>query len=251
MNPKEKEDMIIDMYNQSFNEEEKWSIFMNDGFCPLDDNGYPKNMEDIVLSPKYEMWKYQTYMYKILMEAIKIKHTDNSSSEKILLDIGCGKAGGISFYNDYYKFKKIVGIDLNLNHINFAKNYINNVDFFCASAINMPLESNYFDIVTSVETCAYYDPFENFVEELYRILKYDGIYVRASRLLNDEIFFLNNGFKKINFLDIESNARMSCSISKWKFLDKSQILSEIFYNDETLYTRGLSNYNVSAFKKVK
>lgn len=250
MSQTEQEQKIIKKYNKWFDINDHWWMFMNDGYCPLDDDGYPIDFLDISLSKKYKMWKYQTYMYKILLETIGIYYNDNSSSNKVLLDIGCGRGGGLSFYNDYYKFKKLIGIDLNPNHIEFCKNYIDDVNFFSSSATNILLEDNILDIVTSIEACGYYNPFEKFVKEINRVLKIGGIYVSATRSLQDEKIFLNNGFEKIHYLNISKNTRISCAIGKWKFLEVSPMIAKILHVDETLYYNQESDYNITSFKKI-
>jgi ubiquinone/menaquinone biosynthesis C-methylase UbiE len=250
MNANEREQSIIEKYNKWIYPEDDWWIFMNDGFCPLDENGYPKDFDDIKLSEKYKIWKYQTYMYKVLLQVVGITHNNDISSNKVLLDVGCGKGGGISFYSDYYKFKKLIGIDLNPNHINFAKKHVSNAIFLSSTSTKMPLEDNSVDIITAVETCGYYEPFEKYVSEIKRILKPDGIYVRANRSLKDEKIFLDNGFKKIKLVDINANVRISCAISKWKFLSKSPIFSNILFSDETNFFSEKSFYNILCVKNT-
>ena len=239
----------IGQYNREFNEEENWFLFMNDGFCPLDENEYPVDFNDIILSKKYHMWKYQVYMYKVLLETINISHHNNSSTDKVLLDIACGRGGGLSFYKDYYKFKKLIGVDLNPNHINFAKNHLNNVDLFTSSALNTPVESSTIDIATCVEASGYFNTI-NFIEELRRIIKPGGIYVRTSRDIEDEKLLIDNGFEKIKCLSIHKNARISCAIGKWRFFEKSLKVASMFSSDEGLYVHRDYFYNITAFKKI-
>ena len=252
MNYQECENKIIENYNEYYDKHEDWFIFMNDGYCPLDENGYPKDFDNIVLTEKYKIWKYQVYLYKVLLESIGVNILDDSSSNKVLLDVGCGRSGGISFFNDYYKFKKLIGIDLNKNHIDLSKKHIKDkhVKLIQSSAINIPLKDNSIDIITCVESSPYYQPFEKYVDEVYRILKDDGIYVRAERYVQNPDMFLNHKFVEIKSLIIENNTRMSCSICKWSMFNTSFKLGKIFYNDELDYINGKSLYNIKAYKKI-
>lgn len=243
------EKSIVEDYNRNFDEEEKWFIFMNDGFCPLDENDYPIDFNDIVLSEKYHLWKYQVYLYKVLLETIDIFHHNNSSTDKVLLDIACGRGGGLSFYKDYYKFKKLIGIDLNPNHINFARNHLNNIDLFTSSSINTPVESSSIDIATCVEASSYFNTID-FIEELNRVIKTGGIYVRASRDSEDEKLLIDNGFEKINCLSIQKNTRIACAIGKWRFLEKSLKVASILSSDEHFYMDPNCSYNITSFKKM-
>lgn len=243
------EKFLIEKYNKIFSEDEKWFIFMNDGFCPLDKNDYPIDFNDILLNEKYHMWKYQVYMYKVLLETINIFHYDNSSTNKVLLDIACGRGGGLSFYKDYYKFKQLIGLDLNPNHITLAKEHLSDVTLFTSSALSTPVKSETIDIATSVEAFGYFNSI-NFAQELRRIVKPGGVYVRAGRNMMDEQLLINSGFKKIKCLSIEKNARMSCAISKYRFIEKSLKIASILSYDEHCYANQKSFYNITSFERI-
>ena len=77
-------------------------IFMNDGYAEIDNNGYPfdsTQTQNCILNPKYTNFKYQLNLYKQLLDFAEIK-TDKQID--VVMDIGCGKGGGISFYKDFY-----------------------------------------------------------------------------------------------------------------------------------------------------
>lgn len=242
MNDKEKE--IIEKYNY-LNEDD--GIFMNDGYAPLNLYGQPVDYVDLNLSEKYKPWKYQVYMYRVLLNKINIRPVN--SKGKSLLDVGCGRGGGLSFYNDYYNFSRLVGVDLNPNHKKIAESHTEGIEFITSSATKMPLEDKSFDIITCVETSPYYEPFEDYVQEVKRLLRDDGIYVRSERYIQEPDDFLNDGFEEIFTLDITQNARISCSISKWSMLHVSKRLSEIFFNDEEEYIGDNAFYNIRAYRK--
>src|SRR6056300_120333 len=104
------------------------ALFMNDGYCYLDDDGMPTD-SPLNLSKKWKPWTYQINLYNVLLEAAGI-NTNNKNIE--LLDVACGQGGGVSFYKDYYKFKSVFGVDLNTNHIKHAEQRDGNVSFINA-----------------------------------------------------------------------------------------------------------------------
>lgn len=243
---------IIKKYDNFLDQDEKWFIFMNDGYCPLDEDDYPIDFKGINLTEKYKIWKYQVYMYKVLLESIGINY--QSSKNKNILDMGCGRGGGLSFYSDYYQFKNLIGVDLNPNHIKFAKSHLDkpNVRFLTSSAIHIPVKDEYLDIITCVESSGYYHVlgFDKFVNEVYRTLKPNGIYVRSDRDSIDEEFFESSRFRKINYVNIENNCRISCAISKWRLLKHSDVAFEALLNDEKSYFSGESQYNITTYQKI-
>jgi ubiquinone/menaquinone biosynthesis C-methylase UbiE len=241
----EKETEIIEKYNYLTEDD---GIFMNDGFTPLNAYRLPTDFIDLNLTKKYKQWKYQVYMYRFLLNRINIRPVN--SKNKSILDVGCGRGGGLSFYKDYYNFSRLVGVDLNPNHIKICKNHTEGVEFIESSATNMPLENNSFDIITAVETSPYYEPFEDYVKEIHRLLKDDGVYVRAERYIQEPDDFLSAGFKEKFTIDITPNVRMACSISKWAMLNVSDRISNVFFNDEQEYINNNAFYNVRAYVKI-
>jgi ubiquinone/menaquinone biosynthesis C-methylase UbiE len=234
---------IIEKYNQL---DDDSVIFMNDGYCPLDEDGYPTDI-DIDLSKKYKRWKYQVYMYKILLDFIKV--TQESSRNKKILDVGCGRGGGLSFFKDYYNFKELYGIDLNPYHKKIAESHTKGINFYTSSATTLPFEDKSFDIITCVESSPYYDPFEDYVKEIKRVLKINGIYVRAERYIQTPDYFLNGGFLQVKQLDINYNVRIACSISKWTSLNFSKEMSQILFLDEMEYVNDNASYNITSYIK--
>jgi ubiquinone/menaquinone biosynthesis C-methylase UbiE len=225
---------VIEKYNQFYSNN---YIFMNDGYVDLDDNDYPINSNNLLLDEKYKDWKYQINLY---YQILSFANITNDNSKGTLLDLGCGKGGGISFYKDYYKFDKLIGIDLNANHIDFCKNNTSGIEFYESSAISTPLADNSIDIITSVESCTYYTPFENYVKEMYRILKKDGIIIQTCPYNKKTSVIIKNIFREHRFnllkeKDIVNNVRMACAISKFRFKDKDKKLAKIFHDEGQCY----------------
>lgn len=237
-----------EFYNDKIKEKEANSnyldpqllIFMNDGYTEIDNNGYPFDSietKKIILNKKYKNFKYQANLYKRLLDFAEIK---NNKNIEVLVDIGCGKGGGVSFYKDFYNFKHCIGIDITKINIDIAKKHAKNINFYVASATNLPINDNVVDIITCVESLNYYVPILNFIKETYRILKNNGKILISMQLNEEEennleTIFLNNGFTLDKKEDITKNVRIACAISKFRFIDISFQEALMMHGDEQRY----------------
>ena len=100
---------IIKKYD-SFHEEAKEIdnfLFMNDGFVYIDEFGYPKEF-NLSTSEKFKNWRYQVLFYDFLLKCVDIDV--KASSKKSILDVGCGRGGGLLFYKENYNFYYIIFI---------------------------------------------------------------------------------------------------------------------------------------------
>lgn len=182
-------------------------IFMNYGYADIDYKGNLLPKKD--LSPIHSNWYNQTNFFKYILS---LKHT----YEGDILDISCGRGGGVSVFKEYYNFNKIVGIDINSKNINFCKNKFKNIDFFEAEATNLPFKNNSFDIITNVEAFEYYyHEKEKFFSEISRLLRPNGIFLLAH--FEPYNFEYKNQFKDFNLeliseIDITKNVQKALEI---------------------------------------
>jgi ubiquinone/menaquinone biosynthesis C-methylase UbiE len=186
----------------------------------------------------YGGYKYIPGRWKKVAKQL-IENYNLKAGSKVL-DVGCGKGGGVSFYKDFYNFDNCIGIDLTNININIAKKHSKSINFYVASATNLPINNNTVDIVTCVESVLYYDPILKFVKEIFRVLKNNGkilISMPINKQQEDNLknTFLNNGFILDKEEDITKNVRMACAISKFRFMDISFQESKMMYVDEQRY----------------
>jgi ubiquinone/menaquinone biosynthesis C-methylase UbiE len=229
---------IIEKYNQLFYQTKdlEWFIFMNDGYTPLDECGYPvDNLNYPTLNPLHAKWKYQAYLYFELLRCANI-----STPLGDVLDIGCGRGGGLSVYRDYCNSSSLTGLDLNPNQISFCKKTHPNISFLQGSAMELPFADNSFDIITNVESANYYILYGDFVADVARVLKPNGFFLYADTFTNDRLelvkqVFSDNGLTIVSVNDITRNVRVSCSIEKYRLLDKSAVLADVMMWDEERY----------------
>jgi hypothetical protein len=137
------EKIIINKYTEFYNNKIKEKrlnpnylnpdslIFMNDGYAEIDDNDYPFDSietKNFILNKKYKNFKYQVNLYKRLLDFAEIKNNNNID---VLIDVGCGKGGGVSFYKDFYNFDNCIGIDLTNININILLILLPVLNLYC------------------------------------------------------------------------------------------------------------------------
>jgi len=88
-----------------------------------------------------------------------------SSGKQLGLDIGCGRRP----YDDIFRCKYI-GIDLPSNKLSETKK----PNLF-GSGTNLPFDDNVFDFITCYSVVPYVDEVDKLFEEMYRILKPNGV----------------------------------------------------------------------------
>jgi SAM-dependent methyltransferase len=222
--------------------------FMNDGYVDLDQYGLPTTTSDIELSEKFGPWRYQAQLYKKCLDVALI---DRSAEQGTLLDLSCGKGGGLAFFKDYYKFEKLVGVDLSPVHIEMCKHNVEGVEFVAASAIEIPLADESVDIITTVEATAYYEPLASYISEAYRLLSPGGLLVQVGPDAIDINQYADQGFKLQTSKNITRNVRVACAVSKYvmRDMDSSDTLFDCLMGDETRYIYNTSLYNIIVFSK--
>jgi SAM-dependent methyltransferase len=222
--------------------------FMNDGYVDLDQYGFPIANADVELTEKFLPWQYQAHLYKKCLDVALI---DRSAEQGTLLDLSCGKGGGLAFFKDYYQFQKLIGVDLSPTHIEICRRNVEGVEFLVASATEIPLADESVDIITTVEATAYYMPFDRYLSEVYRVLAPGGFLVQAGPDGIDINQYADQGFKLQSSKNITRNVRVACAISKYimRDIDRSDTLFDCLMGDETRYIYNRALYNIMVFSK--
>tara|TARA_R110000868_G_scaffold84890_1_gene239152 strand:+ start:109 stop:807 length:699 start_codon:yes stop_codon:yes gene_type:complete len=181
---------IIQEYNRlhNFFNEVDYVKFMNHGYYP------PFELV------KNEPQKNQASLYVYLLDGI------NTNNLKVL-DVGCGRGGGINILKKYYQFSEIHGCDINEIGIDYCKSYINNVEFKINDAENLNYENEYFDIVINIESSHCYKNIDKFHNEVFRVLKPNGyfLYADIDPILNN----IKNYFNVEKATNITNNVFLS------------------------------------------
>ena len=187
---------VIELYNDLHKFFNKFNIvkFMNHGFYP----------DSKILKQEDSLFKYEATLYLQLLKDIK---TENLN----LLDIGCGRGGGINILKKYLKLKQVDGCDINKMAIDHCNENYKNINFKICSSEKLTYENESFDLITNVESFHLYENKEKFFKEAARVLKNNGRLLMTDINLN---YTLGNSFKNyfevIDILDITRNVAFAC-----------------------------------------
>lgn len=98
-----------------------------------------------------------------------------ASPHPFLLDLGCGTGEGTS--RIYAEGMTVIAADLSTEMVRTAVRRFSVLQGCVADAVNLPFESERFDIVQSLGVLEYIGPYERAVRELRRVLKPGGTLV--------------------------------------------------------------------------
>ncbi len=159
-------------------------IFMN--------YGYFDKMQEVVLDELDEKNRYSIQLYHQIAASRNIV-------EKEILEVGCGRGGGLAYVNNNLSPKCVTGVDLNHKAIEFCKKHYTNssFSFFKANAQDLPFNDNSFDVVLNVESSHRYPQVDLFLKEVCRVLKPNGYLLFTDFRLKTEIEELDLQFEKI------------------------------------------------------
>jgi len=161
-------------------------IFMN--------YGYSKDYHKIKLDEQDEKNRYSVQLYNFVATSADVKGKD-------VLEIGCGRGGGLSFIDRYLSPGSATGIDLNNKAIKFCKKYYSkeNIKFLQSNAQEMNFQDNTFDVVINVESSHRYSNMNKFLNEVFRVLKPGGVFLFTDFRHENELEKLNLQLKSSNF----------------------------------------------------
>jgi len=190
------------------------------------------------------------------------KIIENITTEnKRLLDVSCGRGGGLYIYNKHYNFKELSGCDVLKEPIDYCKKkYKNTINFTVQDATSLSYSNKSFDIVVSVEASHAYSLMSSFVSESHRVLDDSGTLIVADVFSSlEQLNYLKNimkyYFNNVEIINITKNVTDSCLESidgikkniKDKKINKFLIdVSERFY---PLYRDNFLNYFILISKK--
>ena len=155
-------------------------------------------------------------------------------SNKNILEIGCGRGGGIAAIEKYLKPKELHACDLNSMNIQYCKNNQGKtINFKQCNAQNLQYPDNYFDVVINIESSHSYEEPDLFFKEVNRVLKYDGIFLYSDT--GNVIHQFPKSFqyfKKIIREDITKNVEQSCveDYEKFNKVIENKRFKEIYMN---------------------
>lgn len=213
--------------------------FMNHGYFPS-----PEGLQGY-----HKLFQHQSSLYINLIKNLNTKN-------KKILDIGCGRGGGVDLYKKYFSFSKVIGLDISPENIQHCKKNIKDIEFVEASALSLPFKNNSFDFITNVESAHCYQDILKFFSEVKRVLKPGGMFLYTDAFYtnldlapsyNHVIVEQNLPFKKVIKENITKNVLKSCQKDYQRFnnLIKDKNVKDLFTNiaKSRFIDYGLNNWN--------
>lgn len=157
--------------------------------------GYEDPSQKIKLDKEDESNRYSIQLYHRLASAVDLKN-------KNIVEIGCGRGGGLSYITKTFSPSAALGIDLEDRAVKFAGKYHtdNGLSFKQGDAHFLPIESNTYDALINVESSHRYLNMDQFLSEVSRVLKDDGYFLYTDFRFPEEMPALR---KSLNSLDLK------------------------------------------------
>lgn len=175
--------------------------FMNHGYSPVNDS---LKSSDILL-------KQCATLYDKTTEGME------NSSGKSLLEIGCGRGGGLNYIKKNYPNLSISGCDISplniISSIFFDES--KEIKYSVCNSMDLPYKNSSFDYLLNVESSHCYNDIEKFYSECARVIKPNGTFFYSDliwdiEMLNSNYDLLKNYFDVVSFTDITENVLQSC-----------------------------------------
>lgn len=237
---KEKQLYIYKELNSELGEDSL--CWYNPGFMPF----------SLTLYKEKEITKHYASLYFILLDNI-------NTSNKTLLDLCCGKGQGLYYYQKYFNFKKMFGMDISESSIEFCKRKYSGINFDLMDINDITYSSNMFDIITVVDSSINFfsENYELVFNNIHRVLNNGGTLIMAEpRYSEDQEKYLQKIFKKVDIINITDNISMSCknimdNIDSFGFSssDKEYAMFNAFHNHKDYYTNNVEFIKYICYKE--
>ncbi|MDO9152191.1 MAG: class I SAM-dependent methyltransferase [Paludibacter sp.] len=160
--------------------------------------GYHDPSELIELDSRDENNRYSIQLYHRLAKMADIK-------DKNIVEVGCGRGGGLAYITNRFKPVTALGIDLDSKAVKFGNaNYnLKGLSFKQGNAQHLDLEDGNTDVLFNVESSHRYMNMEQFLKEVYRCLKPGGYFLLTDFRPHDKMHKLNKLFKKFDFIKFD------------------------------------------------
>lgn len=193
------EDVVICQdYNNILNDND--IDLMNAGYYPIYDQ-VKNNNDDL---------KYGESLYINALEGI-------TTTNKTIIDLGCGRGGGPRVYQDYFDFNQVYGCDININSIEYAQKKNKNIKYSTSTFMTLDYDIK-FDIITQVESYWLIKDYDYYYTLINKILKEDGVYISLDYFIKPHTFI--NKFKYYKVINLTDNIINSCK-NNIAFLEKN------------------------------
>jgi ubiquinone/menaquinone biosynthesis C-methylase UbiE len=170
-----------------------------------------------VLSEWFKIPKTRLHM-QMYLKVVSLTPLQNTR----VLEVGCGQGDGAAFLSQALAPSKYVGVDLHPTQVGLCRQRFASLEprlsFQRADAEHLPFANDSFDAVLNIESAHSYPRFEQFVAEVFRVLKPGGHFCFAdlrkptaaeSCVQQFQRYFSRPGFTVVRHEDITQNAWQS------------------------------------------
>jgi ubiquinone/menaquinone biosynthesis C-methylase UbiE len=179
------------------------SLFLNLGYV-----GDASESQSVVTLPEYCLNKNSAQLVLELVGPCDLENRE-------VLDVGCGRGGAISVMKQYFKPRRICGIDIAPAAIRFCRSSQPEISFEVGDAEQLPFATESFDVVTNMESSSTYPDLFAFYREVFRVLRPGGDFLYTDALARErfsegETYLRRIGFDLMSDRDITNNVLVSC-----------------------------------------
>jgi len=156
--------------------------------------GYSDNGRKVDLPAELEADRYSIQLYHHMTRNIDIRN-------KALVEIGCGRGGGLLYLVKRWAPESAIGIDISKAFIKFCNRYYKEerLTFLHGDAQKLPLVNNSCDLVINIESSHRYENFAKFLSEVHRVLRNDGLLLLSDYRSRKKMAGLRKEIKAASF----------------------------------------------------
>lgn len=178
-----------------------------------------------------------THIYIKKLALQKLNFTDDHK----IIDLCCGSGDISKIIKKINPKTKVIGIDFSSKMLEIAKNKVPDVEFIEADILNLPFKDCEFDIAIISFGLRNVENIDLALNEIYRILKFKGIFLNLDFIKGAKIF---NLYKIIALFLTKISAKNS---APYKYLINS--IEKYYTLDELI--KKIQNHNFKLLKKKK
>ncbi len=103
------------------------------------------------------------------------------SSDRRVLDVGCGVGQGLNFLSRVIEARELIGLDISQSAVDLANSRLarRSLHFVAGDAENLPFEDGTVDVVLNIESSHTYPDLRRFFQEVARVLSPGGVFSYA------------------------------------------------------------------------